>query len=105
MFKALVLHKQGDQVTAAVEQVDLTRLPEGEVTVAVEHSTLNYKDGLIILGKAPLVRSFPHVSGIDFAGRVVDSAHPDWRPGDAVVLTGWGVGERQSTAGCRSRAR
>ena len=104
MFKALVLHKQGDQVTAAVEQVDLARLPEGEVTVAVEHSTLNYKDGLIILGRAPLVRSFPHVPGIDFAGRVVDSAHPDWRPGDAVVLTGWGVGERQ-WGGHAERAR
>jgi acrylyl-CoA reductase (NADPH) len=104
MFKALVLHKQGDQVTAAVEQVDLTRLPEGDVTVAVEHSTLNYKDGLIILNKAPLVRSFPHVPGIDFAGRVVDSAHPDWQPGDAVVLTGWGVGERQ-WGGHAERAR
>jgi acrylyl-CoA reductase (NADPH) len=65
---------------------------------------LNYKDGLIILNKAPLVRSFPHVPGIDFAGRVVDSAHPDWRPGDAVVLTGWGVGERQ-WGGHAERAR
>ena len=95
MFKALVLNKQDDRVNAAVEEVDEVLLPEGDVTVAVEHSTLNYKDGLIILNKAPLVRSFPHVSGVDFAGRVVDSAHPDWRPGDPVVLTGWGVGERQ----------
>ena len=104
MFKALVLNKQDDRVTAAVEEVDEARLPEGDVTVAVEHSTLNYKDGLIILNKAPLVRSFPHVPGIDFAGRVVDSAHPDWRPGDAVVLTGWGVGERQ-WGGHAERAR
>jgi acrylyl-CoA reductase (NADPH) len=104
MFKALVLNRQEDRVTAAVEEVDEARLPEGDVTVAVEHSTLNYKDGLIILDKSPLVRSFPHVPGIDFAGRVVDSAHPDWRPGDAVVLTGWGVGERQ-WGGHAERAR
>ena len=104
MFKALVLSKQDDRVTAAVEEVDEARLPEGDVTVAVEHSTLNYKDGLIILNKAPLVRSFPHVPGIDLAGRVVESAHPDWRPGDAVVLTGWGVGERQ-WGGHAERAR
>ena len=104
MFKALVLSRQDDRVTAAVEEVDEARLPEGDVTVAVEHSTLNYKDGLIILNKAPLVRSFPHVPGIDFAGRVVASAHPDWRPGDAVVLTGWGVGERQ-WGGHAERAR
>ncbi|HSA79330.1 MAG TPA: MDR family oxidoreductase [Geminicoccaceae bacterium] len=104
MFKALVLNKQDDRVTAAVEEVDESRLPEGDVTVAVKHSTLNYKDGLIILNKAPLVRSFPHVPGVDFAGRVVGSAHPDWRPGDPVVLTGWGVGERH-WGGHAQRAR
>ncbi len=104
MFKALVLNKQDDRVTAAVEQVDEALLPEGDVTVAVEHSTLNYKDGLIILNKAPLVKSFPHVPGVDLAGRVVESRHPDWRPGDAVVLTGWGVGERR-WGGYAGRAR
>jgi acrylyl-CoA reductase (NADPH) len=104
MFKALVLNKQDDRVTAAVEEVDEARLPEGEVTVAVEYSTLNYKDGLIIRNKAPLVRAYPHVPGIDFAGRVVDSAYPDYRPGDAVVLTGWGVGERH-WGGYAQRAR
>jgi acrylyl-CoA reductase (NADPH) len=104
MFKALVLSKEGDRVTAAVEQLDEARLPEGDVTVAVEHSTLNYKDGLIVLNKAPLVRSFPHVPGVDLAGRVVESRHPDWRPGDAVVLTGWGVGERH-WGGYAERAR
>jgi acrylyl-CoA reductase (NADPH) len=104
MFKALVLNKQDDRVTAAVEEVDEARLPEGDVTVAVEYSTLNYKDGLIITNKAPLVRSYPHVPGIDLAGRVIDSAHPDWRPGDAVVLTGWGVGERY-WGGYAERAR
>src|SRR5918996_4570151 len=104
MFKALVLNKQDERVTAAVEEVDEARLPEGDVTVAVEHSTLNYKDGLIISNKAPLVRAYPHVPGIDFAGRVIDSAHPDYRPGDAVVLTGWGVGERH-WGGYAQRAR
>jgi acrylyl-CoA reductase (NADPH) len=104
MFKALVLNKNDDRVTAAVEEVDEARLPEGDVTVDVEYSTLNYKDGLIIRNKAPLVRTYPHVPGIDFAGRVSASAHPDYRPGDAVVLTGWGVGER-SWGGYAQRAR
>ena len=104
MFKALVLSKADDRVTAAVEELDEARLPEGDVTVAVEHSTLNYKDGLVILNKAPLVRTFPHVPGVDLAGRVVESRHPDWQPGDAVVLTGWGVGERQ-WGGYAERAR
>jgi acrylyl-CoA reductase (NADPH) len=104
MFKALVLTKEGDKVEAAVEQLDEARLPEGDVMVAVAHSTLNYKDGLIIRNKAPLVRNYPHVPGVDFAGRVLESAHPDFRPGDAVVLTGWGVGERH-WGGHAERAR
>jgi acrylyl-CoA reductase (NADPH) len=104
MFKALVLDKQDGKVSARVEEVDDGRLPEGDVTVAIDHSTLNYKDGLIITNKAPLVRSFPHVPGIDFAGRVVESSHPDWRAGDAVILTGWGVGERH-WGGHAGRAR
>ena len=74
MFKALVLNKQDNAVTAAVEDVDEARLPEGDVTIAVEYSTLNYKDGLIIGNKAALVRTYPHVPGIDFAGRVLESA-------------------------------
>jgi len=104
MFKALVLEKGDDWFTAEVRELDEARLPAGDVTVAVEHSTLNYKDGLIIADKAPLVRSFPHVPGIDLAGRVVDSAHPDWQPGEAVILTGWGVGERH-WGGHAGRAR
>jgi acrylyl-CoA reductase (NADPH) len=104
MFKALVLTKEGDKVEAAVERLDEARLPEGDVMVAVAHSTLNYKDGLIIRNKAPLVRNYPHVPGVDFAGRVLESAHPDFRPGDAVVLTGWGVGERH-WGGHAERAR
>jgi acrylyl-CoA reductase (NADPH) len=104
MFRALVLTKQDDAVSAAVEELDESRLPEGDVTVAVEYSTLNYKDGLIIKNKAPLVRHFPHVSGVDFAGTVRDSAHPDYQPGDKVILTGWGVGERH-WGGHAERAR
>ena len=104
MFKALVLNKEGEEVRAAIEALDEARLPAGDVTVAVEYSTLNYKDGLIIRNKAPLVRSYPHVPGVDLAGRVIESSHPDWRAGDAVVLTGWGVGERH-WGGHAERAR
>src|SRR5262249_2587578 len=66
---------------------------EGNVTVGVEWSTVNYKDGLAITGKAPVVRRFPMIAGIDFAGTVESSAHPLWKPGDRVILNGWGVGE------------
>jgi acrylyl-CoA reductase (NADPH) len=104
MFKALVLNKQDGKVTAGVEEVDEARLPDGDVTVAIEYSTLNYKDGLIITDKAPLVRDFPHIPGVDLAGRVIESRHSDWRAGDAVVLTGWGVGERH-WGGHAERAR
>jgi acrylyl-CoA reductase (NADPH) len=78
-----------------VAVVDLTEsdLMEGDVTVAVEHSTVNYKDGLAITGKGPIIRKFPLIPGIDFSGRVVASTNPDWKPGDRVVLNGWGVGE------------
>jgi acrylyl-CoA reductase (NADPH) len=104
MFKALVLSRNDDEVTAAVEALDEARLPPGDVTIAVEYSTLNYKDGLIIRNKAPLVRNYPHVPGVDLAGRVIESSHPDWRAGDEVVLTGWGVGERH-WGGYAERAR
>ena len=104
MFKALVLRKSDEGVTGKVEELDDARLPEGDVTVAVEYSTLNYKDGLIIKNQAPLVRDYPHVPGIDLAGRVLESRHPDWHAGDAVVLTGWGVGERH-WGGHAERAR
>src|ERR687892_234774 len=104
MFKALVLRKSDEEVTGKVEELDDARLPEGDVTVAVDYSTLNYKDGLIIKNQAPLVRDYPHVPGIDLAGRVLESRHPDWHAGDAVVLTGWGVGERH-WGGHAERAR
>src|SRR4051794_9655170 len=94
-FRALVLHEAGGKVEPRFETVAEDDLPPGEVTVAVEHTTLNYKDGLILGGLGRLVRKYPHVPGIDFAGRVERSDSADWRPGDKVVLTGWRVGETQ----------
>jgi acrylyl-CoA reductase (NADPH) len=94
-FRALVLHEAGGKVGSRIEAVDEERLPEGEVTVAVEYSTLNYKDGMILQGQGRLVRAYPHVPGIDFAGTVETSQSPAFKPGDKVVLTGWRVGEMQ----------
>ena len=94
-FRALVLHEEGGKVTPRIEAVDEARLPPGEVTVAVECSTLNYKDGMILQGIGRLVRTYPHVPGIDFAGTVERSESPEFTPGDPVILTGWRVGETQ----------
>jgi acrylyl-CoA reductase (NADPH) len=94
-FRALVLHEVDGKVSARVERLADTALPDGEVTVDVEYSTLNYKDGLILNGLGRLVRKYPHVPGIDFAGRVSVSTSPDYKTGEAVVLTGWRVGEAQ----------
>lgn len=92
MFKALLLENT-DGFKASVTQVDEARLPQGDVTVAVAYSTLNFKDGLAITNKSPVVRQWPMVAGIDGAGTVLASSHPDWRAGDAFVHNGWGVGE------------
>lgn len=92
-FQAITLRKDEIGFRAALEQLNESDLPEGQVTVDIEYSTINYKDALAIAGKAPVVRSFPMVAGIDFAGRVRESRAPSFRPGDAVVLNGWGVGE------------
>jgi acrylyl-CoA reductase (NADPH) len=92
-FRALVLHEQGGRVVPRLEILDESRLPAGEVTVAVEYSTLNYKDGMILEGQGRLVRAYPHVPGVDFAGTVLASDWPEFRPGDPVILTGWRVGE------------
>ena len=92
MFKALLLNK-ADSFSAAVQAVDSVNLPAGDVTVAVEYSTLNYKDGLAITNKGPVVRNWPMVAGIDGAGTVLESAHPNWKPGDSFIHNGWGVGE------------
>ena len=95
MFRALVLHEEGGKVVPRIEMVDEALLPAGGVTVAVECSTLNYKDGLILQGIGRLVRSYPHIPGIDFAGTVEKSESPEFSPGDPVILTGWRVGEAQ----------
>lgn len=93
MFKAIVIDKQDG--TQSVRSVDLddAQLPDAPVTVRVEYSTVNYKDGLAITGKSPVVRKFPMVPGIDMAGIVESSTSESWRPGDRVLLNGWGVGE------------
>jgi acrylyl-CoA reductase (NADPH) len=96
MFKALVLEKDEAGFRAAVQSLDDGRLPalgEGDVRVALSHSTLNYKDGLALTNKGPVVRLWPMVPGIDGAGTVLESRHPRWQAGDAVVHNGWGVGE------------
>ncbi len=92
-FKAIRIDKADKGTTAALTQFDEAELMEGDVTVAVEWSTLNYKDGLAVTGKAPVVRRFPMIAGIDFAGTVEQSTHPGWKAGDKVVCTGWGLGE------------
>jgi acrylyl-CoA reductase (NADPH) len=94
MFKAILITKDDARgYKAELQQVDDSVLPEGDVTVRVEWSTLNYKDGLAITGKSPVVRRFPMVPGIDFAGTVMASSNAAWKVGDQVVLNGWGVGE------------
>ncbi|MCE3271840.1 MAG: oxidoreductase [Ramlibacter sp.] len=92
MFRALVLEKE-PEFRATVREVDDAFLPEGDVTVAIDYSTLNYKDGLAITNRSPVVRSWPMVAGIDGSGTVLESSSPAWKPGDAVVLNGFGVGE------------
>jgi acrylyl-CoA reductase (NADPH) len=92
-FKAIRIDKADKGTTAALTQFDEAELMDGDVTVAVQWSTLNYKDGLAVTGKAPVVRRFPMIAGIDFSGTVENSSHPDWKPGDRVVCTGWGMGE------------
>ncbi len=93
MFTALLITKNESTQSAGVTQLDDAQLPEGAVTVRIENSTLNYKDSLAITGKSPVVRKFPMIPGIDFAGVVESSASEKWRVGDRVVLNGWGVGE------------
>jgi acrylyl-CoA reductase (NADPH) len=92
-FKALVIEKAETGTRAALTEFDEANLMDGDVTVRVEYSTVNYKDGLAVTGKAPVVRRFPMIAGIDFAGTVESSSHPDWKPGDKVILNGWGCGE------------
>jgi acrylyl-CoA reductase (NADPH) len=92
-MKAILLSKEADKFQARIAEVGDNDLPEGDVTVKVDYSTVNFKDALAITDKSPIVRKWPMVAGIDFAGVVEASAHPSWKPGDRVVLNGWGVGE------------
>jgi acrylyl-CoA reductase (NADPH) len=92
-FKAIRIDKAEKGTTAALAQFDEAELMEGDVTVRVEYSALNYKDGLAVTGKAPVVRRFPMIAGIDLAGTVEHSSHPQWKAGDKVICTGWGMGE------------
>jgi acrylyl-CoA reductase (NADPH) len=92
-FKAIRIDKAEKGTTAALTQFDEAELMEGDVTIRVEWSALNYKDGLAVTGKAPVVRRFPMIAGIDLAGTVEQSSHPQWKPGDKVICTGWGMGE------------
>ena len=93
MFKAVLIERDERPYRATFASVEESRLPAGDVTVRVDYSTLNYKDALAITGKAPVVRQFPMVPGVDFAGAVAESTDPAYRPGDLVLLNGWGVGE------------
>ena len=104
MFKALVISKAGDAQQCAVREVEEAGLPDGNVMLKVDYSTVNYKDGLALTGTAPVVRKFPMVPGIDGAGTVTASSHAQFKTGDQVILNGWGVGE--SHWGCLAqRAR
>ena len=92
-FDALLLSKSETGQTAEWTRLTEDELMDGDVTVRVSHSTINYKDGLAITGQAPVVRRWPMIPGIDFAGTIATSAHPDFKPGDEVLINGWGLGE------------
>ena len=103
-FKALVLRQEGGKVRHAIEQLTVNDLPEGDVLVAVDYSSLNYKDAMAVMGTGKIVREYPMVPGVDLAGTVLESKSPFSKAGDQVVLTGWGVGERY-WGGYTQRAR
>mgnify|MGYP001398090166 FL=1 len=103
-FRALVLEEAEKGVSATIQEVKNSLLPKGDVTVSVSHSTLNYKDGMVVQGIGRLVRNYPHVPGIDFAGTVEASTSNDYSVGDKVILTGWRVGEAH-WGGYAERAR
>ena len=105
-FKAIVIEKADKGQTVGLTEFDEANLMDGDVTVRVNWSTINYKDGLAVTGKAPVVRRFPMIPGIDFAGEVEASSHPDWKAGDKVILNGWGTGETHLGAyGEKSRVK
>ncbi|GAB2658493.1 acrylyl-CoA reductase (NADPH) [Nocardia goodfellowii] len=104
MFSALLIEKAEAGQSISLTEVDQARLPDGNVTLEVAYSTLNYKDALAITGKSPIVRKYPMIPGIDLAGVVTESTHASWSPGDRAVLNGWGVGESH-WGGLAQRAR
>ena len=105
-FKAIVVEKADGGTKAALADFDEANLMDGDVTVRVEYSTLNYKDGLAMTGKAPVIRRFPMIPGIDFAGTVESSSQAAWKPGDKVILNGWGCGETHLGAyGAKARVK
>jgi acrylyl-CoA reductase (NADPH) len=103
-FKGLLLEESGGKVSSKIATLEESALPPGDVVVDVAYSTLNYKDGMVLNGLGRLVRNYPHVPGIDFSGTVAESTSPDFKKGDPVVLTGWGVGE-QRWGGYAQKAR
>ena len=103
-FRALLLEKADGQQKARFAELTDADLMDGDVTVDVSHSTINYKDGLALTGAAPVVRRWPMIPGIDFAGTVAESSNPAFKPGDKVVLNGWGLGETH-LGGYAARAR
>src|SRR4029077_17677559 len=92
-FKALLATQDAGKFHASIQQLALESLPHGEVTIRVKYSSLNYKDGLAITGKPGVIRKFPMVPGVDLAGVVAESSSPEWKPGDEVVVTGFGLSE------------
>lgn len=104
-MKALVLDQIDNRTVATVKDIDLPALAEGDVRVAIDWSSLNYKDALAITGKGKIIRQFPMVPGIDFAGQVKESRDPRFVPGRAVILTGWGVGENHWGGSCHRSLR
>ncbi|HRI91132.1 MAG: oxidoreductase [Candidatus Accumulibacter sp.] len=104
MFKGILITKDDGVYRALLQDIDDAVLPDADTTVQVEWSTLNYKDGLALTGKSPVVRRFPMVPGIDFAGTVIETSNPAWKVGDRVVLNGWGVGETHC-GGLAAKAR
>ena len=104
MFKALLLTQENKQTRANLTDLDDSALPEGEVIVRTDYTSINYKDALAVTGGSPIVRKWPMVPGIDLAGTVESSAHPDWKAGDRVVINGWGMGE-EHWGGMAQKAR
>lgn len=104
MFKGILIDKDDSGYRATLQEINDDQLPEGDVTVRVAYSTLNFKDGLAITGSSPVVRKFPMVPGIDLAGTVEVSGHPDYKVGDQVLLNGWGRAKDTGADWRRKRA-